>query len=775
LSNLKPGTYFWSVQAIDTAFAGSAFATEGSFSVSNNLPFISPVSNISIALKETFNVPIVVSDTESPGDDLVLTAFSSNTNLVPNQTVLITGSGTNRTLQLKSGLICGSTMMNLTLRDGAGAYTNIAFAVTVRQFTLVSSGLPDMQSGRLSWADYDNDGDLDVFVLGVTNTSGTVITRLYRNLGNGTFTNSNLSFPAMAAGAVAWADYDRDGYVDFVLTGAPNGSTAGATTQLYHNNTNGTFSAVSAGFAGTWDGAVAWGDYDNDGDPDLLVAGRTSSNGTATTLYRNNGNGTFTSVSSVIGAFYSGAIAWGDYDNDGDLDIAAGGVGLNTTLYRNNGNGTFNSTGIALPIIASGSLAWGDYDNDGDVDLLIASYSGSAFVTRVYRNNGAGTFANDSSANLPAATGNAAWGDFDNDGFLDVLLSSLVNAPNTRVFRNAGIAGFQDIQADLQSYVLAENAWADYDQDGDLDFMLVAAQEVYGYSPYPVKLYRNENAVSNTPPSAPTGLATTVSNKNVTFTWTRPADAQTTNANGLSYSLRVGTTPGGGQVRMANAAPADGFRLLNGIGAITTNRWFLQNLAPGTYYWAVQAIDTAFAGSPFSTESMFVITNTRPTANSQSRTLGEDTTRAITLSGSDADGQTLTYAVQTGPTNGSLTGTPPTVTYRPITNYFGTDSFSFQAFDGMTNSPLGIVSLTITQVTDVATVTLSIQQETNGSMRLMLVGEPYETYVLQTSPDLLNWTPLSNLLFTNILMQIKDETAPDYDHRFYRLMRNPSP
>jgi len=181
---------------------------------------------------------------------------------------------------------------------------------------------------------------------------------------------------------------------------------------------------------------VCWGDYDGDGDPDLFNP-YTPQNSPSTTgiLWRNNGDGTLTDVTTAAGldttsfSFIS-SCAWGDYDNDGDLDlyIVYSGIGSSNRLYRNNGNGTF--TNIAATALVTGSTsfakvdaAWADYDRDGRLDLYLVYASGG--TNQLFHNNGNGTFTDLAGSAGVAAAGQAGrilWADYDNDGFDDFYL-----------------------------------------------------------------------------------------------------------------------------------------------------------------------------------------------------------------------------------------------------------------------------------------------------------------------------------------------------------------
>jgi hypothetical protein len=202
-----------------------------------------------------------------------------------------------------------------------------------------------------------------------------------------------------------------------------------------------------------------------------------------------------------------------------------------------------------------------------------------------------------------------AWGDFDNDGRLDFLLTGTTDgefppvAGNelSQLWRNTG-AGFSNVTASvapgLPGVSSGSMAWGDFDNDGRLDFLLTGA----GKS----QLWRNDMPVaSNAPPAAPTGLSSTLSGATVSLSWNPPADDLTPSA-GLNYNLRIGTTPGASDV-LAPMALTDGLRLLPALGNAQAGTNAVMNLPFGRYYWSVQAVDTSFAASPFSVEQQFTI------------------------------------------------------------------------------------------------------------------------------------------------------------------------
>ncbi|HEY3129109.1 MAG TPA: CRTAC1 family protein [Acidobacteriota bacterium] len=332
--------------------------------------------------------------------------------------------------------------------------------------------------------DYNNDGFDDIYVCNF----GPNI--LYRNNGDGTFTDVTKQAgvgDARWSSAAAAADYDGDGYLDLFVANyldydinhlpvegkfcsykgipvacGPRGL-KGAGDALYHNNGDGTFTDVSekAGVAdknGYYGLGAVWGDYNNDGRPDLYVA----NDSTPHYLYRNEGNGTFTEVGVPAGVAFSEdgreqagmGVDFEDYDNDGWLDIVVTNFSDDyNTIYHNSGKGFFTDASVDAGIAADSQrdLSWGvgffDFNNDGFKDLFIAN--GHIYPqldryglkisyrqqNKLYLNDGHGKFVN---VTGQAGSGmqplksyrGAAFADFNNDGYIDVAVVALDDAPS---------------------------------------------------------------------------------------------------------------------------------------------------------------------------------------------------------------------------------------------------------------------------------------------------------------------------------------------------------
>ena len=281
--------------------------------------------------------------------------------------------------------------------------------------------------------------------------------------------------------AVAWGDYDRDGDLDIFLANVFQ-------CALFRNEGNGSFVDATGGPLIDYQGSfgAAWGDYDNDGNLDLYLAKTYIPN----KMFHNLGDGTFEDVTSgpLGDDGYGVDVGWSDYDLDGDIDLYLANLGRTNKLFRNEGGGTFvDATTPPLDDLSSTSgVAWGDFDNDGDPDLYLANLYGP---NKLFRNDGNGQFTDVTTSPLddPSDSDSAAWGDFDNDGDLDLYVGN--QGPN-KLFRNEGNGTFIDVTSPPLGYSYPGNsvAWGDFDNDGDLDLYTATA----GTN----KLFRNDGGGS---------------------------------------------------------------------------------------------------------------------------------------------------------------------------------------------------------------------------------------------------------------------------------------
>lgn len=410
----------------------------------------------------------------------------------------------------------------------------------------------EMMTGGVATFDYDGDGWTDIYFVNgaaipsLEKESPKLHNRLYRNKGGMKF--EDVTDRAGVAGAgysmgVATGDYDNDGDVDLFIAGVYRNI-------LYRNNGDGTFAEVTAKAgikSDMWSVAAGWFDYDNDGLLDLFVVNygewtpewdrycgdkvrgiRVYCHPKYFTpmpnqLYHNRGDGTFEDVSEPAGiAPHHGramGIAFADYDDDGFRDAFVTNDNLPNFLFHNLGDGTFEETalfaGTALlnhgKAVASMGTDFRDYDNDGRDDISVVALTGETFP--LFRNLGRGMFedATYSSRLASLSVSSGGWGvgffDLDNDGWKDLFTSnshandrvsmfevSQYEQPNC-VFANAGDGTFRDVSASVGEQFLKPgahrgSAFADFNHDGRIDVVVSLIGE-------PAELWENVSETAN--------------------------------------------------------------------------------------------------------------------------------------------------------------------------------------------------------------------------------------------------------------------------------------
>ena len=396
-------------------------------------------------------------------------------------------------------------------------------------------GIHDLNgNGTAAWGDIDGDGDEDLIVAG----SG-VFLRVYRNDGSKfTEVTGVVGLANVPSGySLNLVDYDNDGWPDLYLS--LNGWSGPMANLLFHNE-HGKFANVSkqSGLDDPGSGFVSvWGDLDNDGWIDVVIANGVLNEGSVPEIYRNNRNGTFTKMTAAAGiheppSFGAIGAALGDYDKDGRVDILINGRGTAPNrLYHNDGNLRFTEVaqraGILQPPHNGFVCFFFDYNNDGWPDILTTSlapwdatveglrkgYSPANAraihpdASRLFRNNKNGTFSDvtfDAKLYYPTGTMGAGVADLDNDGYLDVYLGTgdpqISRLEPNRLFQNLGSGSFSDV-TNLAGFARPGNkghgvAFIDLDQDGALDIFAQLGGHYPGDHTYDA-LYHNLKAAGN--------------------------------------------------------------------------------------------------------------------------------------------------------------------------------------------------------------------------------------------------------------------------------------
>jgi tetratricopeptide (TPR) repeat protein len=471
-------------------------------------------------------------------------------------------------------------------------FTEVTSAVGLQVMnSSVSESAPASEPGtHLAVADYDGDGDQDLYVGNWEPDKNRSRPFLFTN-DSGKFIEMSVAAGVThvsKATAAIFADYDNDGHLDLYITND------GANI-LYRNLGNDKFDDVTQ-IAGVGEGdfgyAARFVDLDHEGDLDLFLA-----NAGANRLYRNNGDGTFTELAEKMNLagknLQSRAVEFGDFDDDGDIDLFVANENAGNILYNNLRQGQFQNVAAVSGLASSGgavAVAAGDFDNNGGLDLLVTGRDPGRFD--LYRNRGEGTFEKDVDSQemmeaLREVIGlDAAFFDFDNDGFLDLSIAGKAAGRGVWLFHNDGAGKYQDASALLPQNISAARriAPADYDNDGDVDIFVAGLNGG-------VRLWRNDGGNANHYLNVQLVGLRTGSSKNSHF----GVGAKVEVAAGNLYQMRVVAEPvshfGLGQfleaevvrVQWPNGVPQNSFHLASDQAIV--EKQILKGSCPFLYTW----------------------------------------------------------------------------------------------------------------------------------------------------------------------------------------------
>jgi hypothetical protein len=357
------------------------------------------------------------------------------------------------------------------LLAGASALAAIGW-LQAQPPTTLSPLLPPVAACAMDWGDWDNDGDPDLVAFG--DSADQPWGRLLRN-DQTTFTLLVTALPRLVQAAVDWGDADGDGDLDLLLIGL---SPAGAVSQLWLNGGAGGFSLSGAALPPLSAGTADWADLDRDGDLDIVLSGDAPGQGKALHILRNNGGGAFGNMTDPrLEGVLLGDLAIGDYDGDTLPDLFSSGFGADgrpaTRLYRNEGSLRFAPVQHSFPDLEGGSAELCDLESDGDLDLLL---TGADHRLRAAAYRKAGTGWAPTALGVPGSGyGVARSADFNGDGLRDILLcTENASGRSSTVYRQVPGGVFVDHQPGfpLISLMQPRAAWTDYNTDGHLDLVV---------------------------------------------------------------------------------------------------------------------------------------------------------------------------------------------------------------------------------------------------------------------------------------------------------------
>lgn len=512
-----------------------------------------------------------------------------------------------------------------------------------------------------AWGDYNNDGYLDMMLSGVS-ANWAKITKLYKNNGNGTFTIVETPFPGLRAASVTWFDFNNDGNLDVLLSGNDEigvftviYKNLGAPNYDFQQMSDDGFTFVNIGNGqgnkpNRYTGAA---DYDNDGWVDFVITGEMDGGTKTTVLYKNINGKRFQEINTPVNGTdllaqgTRGTLAWADVNKDGYMDFITSGklregapeaIGLTHTtgafLYINKKDGTFETPVQSLGA-ENGDIVWFDYDNDGKLDYLLTGQSESYNRTEagvdgqwnwdwhsdIFTDEGQGSWrrinGHENLLEFWNQEGSVDINDVNNDGYDDILIMS--GSGNSVYFNNSGDQTFGKMKLEYTSptngndpnefgrYTGAQwggtACMVDYDNDGNLDVFTAA----YGFRP---RLMRNalaESLTGNQTPTAPTGLQSVVSaGGKVTFNWTAGTDTETP-AEVLKYNLYIKKNGVDSLIMILPANISTGRLKVNErLAGLSKTSYEIMSLTDGTYTVGVQTIDNARVASQFTTAQFIV-------------------------------------------------------------------------------------------------------------------------------------------------------------------------
>lgn len=296
------------------------------------------------------------------------------------------------------------------------------------------------------------------------------------------FEEQSSFLPQLSRGDIAYGDFDQDGDQDILVTGSSEQNLP--LTKIFRND-NGKFTELNTGIENLMLSTAVWADLNNDKYPEIIISGKNSQREAVTLIYRNWKNGTFTPLPINIAGISSGSIAVADYNKDGLPDILITGLSANdaiSKLIKNNGFFEFSETGLDLVGVYNSSSKFVDLNNDTYPDILISGETATSRYTKLYINQKDGTF-NEVATKLPQlGNGSIACADLNNDNNPDIIISGLDMFGNekTELFSNDGNLGLLDtektrgfIKTDYAMPNLAYGTINFADLDGDNDLDLI--------------------------------------------------------------------------------------------------------------------------------------------------------------------------------------------------------------------------------------------------------------------------------------------------------------
>ena len=519
------------------------------------------------------------------------TTASENTVTFGSATATVTNATQNSlTVTVPAGVVGPTTLTvekNGESVTAARRFTALQTRTTVRSLTGTDVGLDGLRNGSVALGDLNGDNMIDVAMVG-EGASGTPTTRLYENNGDGTYTAMNAGLTGVTDGSVALGDLNGDNRLDVVIAGEKGDGTP--VTKLYRNDGSGSFTAMNAGLPGLRSGSVALGDLNGNNMIDVAMVGEGAGGTPTTRLYSNDESGSFTAMNAGLTDLTNGSVALGDLNGDNRLDVAVLGEqsdGTPTTrLYQNDGGGSFSALS-SLTGLTNGSIALGDLDGDNHLDVAtVGEESGGTPVTRLYSNDGSGSFSALNAGLTGVSDGAVALGDLNGNNRIDLAIAG-TDADGNGVldaYRNTP-EGWTAVGPGPIGFIPQRDGMAFGDAEGDGDLDLVAVGNGVGSESTP-----GAGVFENVYPT-PSGVTASAGTGEAALDWQKTTGSQL-----ATYRLYRSTAP------IDSLGDPSGLTPFDSVSAGTTSYTDADLDEGQTYYYRVTAVAETDEGSPLSVQ-----------------------------------------------------------------------------------------------------------------------------------------------------------------------------
>ncbi|HCF03527.1 FG-GAP-like repeat-containing protein [Flavobacterium sp.] len=672
---LDPGKYYWSVQAVDSGLKGGAFAAESTFTLTYDWKILNQGGIIDRSVNGNEAPFVKLADLDNDNDlDLVYGNSSGSGSqilqfdgkrLIAQENSTVTNIGNYTKISSSDvGDIDGDKKADILVNYLEGTTNKLVILTSSNTVLQVGDGLFKSKSRMV---DINNDGKLDIVVIGLSSSLISGVPKLWIY------------------------EYDKTATPNFKKTDA------------------------SADIAALSSASFDFGDIDKDQDLDLVITGFSPISGLKSVIYENTtvlgGAFKLNATDNNIVAIKDGTTDLIDVDGDGDLDVVLTGTGASSDvfeIYMNKLNENIKDWprfASGLTAIRNGKIDLGDFNGDGYSDILYSgTTSGGGNITKLSEYNKTTQRYEDSPFDVSDfTTAEVEFGDLDGDKDLDfVIVGTNKNwsPSNNSVEKNI-----------FRTYINVRN-----------DSALVLASNPTGKSSNGLKSQSGNVSINdyvvNVAPSVPvlptnaskvlSNIATTAGKYPIELNWGSSTDDHTPSP-GLTYAIKIGTTAGGEEIMSANAN-SDGTRKVSTKGNAEHNSKWKVSLPVGKYYWSVQAIDAAYSGSAFTDPQVFEVSATGVTVNNAPVAISDQITvvkggtatklnsnaTSVLTNDTDTENNTLTAILVNNVTNGTLTfNSNGTFTYVHNGSDTTTDSFSYKANDGTSNSNTVVVTISI--------------------------------------------------------------------------------